>query len=457
MQLFLRKLVFLSALLMIGCAGCGGIHADSRIIPDIPKNTGFVDQQSYPRVVSAINSARESVQVSPQSAKAWGHLAMVFDAHEFSSQAQACYRRAMECDDKDPRWEYLLASSLEQADPQQAERLYRRQRDHELPGCEPQIRLTELLLAQNRIDEAAAVLEPLLRSIPNNARVQFRWAICCDLRGQRAKALDASSKAVSLAPNSPSVRELYARLLFADGDVDTAQNEMKTLRSLSQRDAGWPDQCLEEVRMMRQDPSWQSTKAQWLSQHGQVLQAIARFETLSEEHPEEWMFAIDLARAQLSIGKKEGAVATITKAIATHWEIADLWKLRGSAHLLCESWTQACDDYGQAIDINPSDCAAWSDLAFAQEQRHLTSEAIASLKKALMLDPLYDENRVRLIRLLLEQHDCLGAGDQIEFLEKLTPDHRELKSLRKACLEEASQSLFQQTLPMPGETAAFCS
>ena len=155
------------------------------------------------------------------------------------------------------------------------------------------------------------------------------------------------------------------------------------------------------------------------------------------------MFAIDLARAQLSIGKKEGAVATVTKALATHWKIADLWKLRGSAHLLCESWTQACDDYRQAIDINPSDCAAWSDLAFAQEQRHLTSEAIASLKKALMLDPLYDENRVRLIRLLLEQHDCLGAGDQIEFLEKLTPDHRELKSLRKACLEEASQSLFQ--------------
>ena len=156
----------------------------------------------------------------------------------------------------------------------------------------------------------------------------------------------------------------------------------------------------------------------------------ARKELLAaiEQDPMQVRGLLLAGQLELAVGNAEQSVAWLERVVAVRPEDAEL---------------RYCDDYGQALSINPSDCAAWSDLAFAQEQRHLTSEAIASLKKAVMLDPLYDENRVRLIRLFLEQHDCIGAGDQIEFLEKLTPDHRELKSLRKACLEEASQSLFQ--------------
>ena len=45
-------------------------------------------------IVTAIEQARASVAQSPRSAKAWGHLGMVFFAHEYFAPAAESFGRA---------------------------------------------------------------------------------------------------------------------------------------------------------------------------------------------------------------------------------------------------------------------------------------------------------------------------------------------------------------------------
>ncbi len=48
----------------------------------------------------------------PRVANAWGHLGMIFVAHEFSKEGIACFEVAERLDKREPRWPYLLGVSM---------------------------------------------------------------------------------------------------------------------------------------------------------------------------------------------------------------------------------------------------------------------------------------------------------------------------------------------------------
>ena len=60
-------------------------------------------------VARLIQESRASVLGEPYSARAWGELGMVLDAHHLYAPAETCYRRAHALDPTDFRWPYFLA------------------------------------------------------------------------------------------------------------------------------------------------------------------------------------------------------------------------------------------------------------------------------------------------------------------------------------------------------------
>src|SRR5258706_6383699 len=71
-------------------------------------------------IVTAIEQARDAVAQSPRSAAAWGHLGMVFFAHEYYAPAAESFGHAERLDPRDARWPWLAGLSLLADHPAQA-------------------------------------------------------------------------------------------------------------------------------------------------------------------------------------------------------------------------------------------------------------------------------------------------------------------------------------------------
>src|SRR5262245_3449040 len=70
-----------------------------------------------PPIRASIVKAREEVRQKPRSAQAWGHLGMVFHAHDFNQEANICFAQAAHLDPAEPTWPYLRGRSLLRQEP----------------------------------------------------------------------------------------------------------------------------------------------------------------------------------------------------------------------------------------------------------------------------------------------------------------------------------------------------
>src|SRR5438094_6294884 len=139
--------ILLAAVVVLAAAAIGYYLWAGRVAPGPPPPpipAGLTD----PPARKVVEGKREAVLAAPRSGTAWGELAMVFDAHDASAEAVACYRRAMDLDPNDARWPFLLAEQMNWrsgtgSDKEEAVRLYRRAAD--CPNPSPAHRATALL------------------------------------------------------------------------------------------------------------------------------------------------------------------------------------------------------------------------------------------------------------------------------------------------------------------------
>jgi tetratricopeptide (TPR) repeat protein len=149
-----------------------------------------------PLTRKAIENKRQAVLAAPKSGAAWGELGMAFDAHDTATEAQACYRRAMDLDPKDARWPFLLAEQLNWrggvgTDKEEAVGLYRRAAD--CPPLSPAHRATalltlaDLLTELGRGTEAAPLYQQVFDADPSNPRAAYRVGLALAERGETEK------------------------------------------------------------------------------------------------------------------------------------------------------------------------------------------------------------------------------------------------------------------------------
>ena len=92
----MKRIVFAAVAVLAAAAGIGYYLWAGRGVagppPPIPA------ELTDPPVRQGIEGKRRAVLAAPRSGTAWGEVAMAFDAHDASTDAVACYRRAMDLD-----------------------------------------------------------------------------------------------------------------------------------------------------------------------------------------------------------------------------------------------------------------------------------------------------------------------------------------------------------------------
>jgi tetratricopeptide (TPR) repeat protein len=201
----MRRRVLAAAVLVV-VAGAGYYlwprrEADALTPPAVPA------ELTDPASRKLVENKRQAVLAAPKSGAAWGELGMAFDAHDVSTEAQACYRQAMALDPKGARWPFLLAEHLNWrggvgTDKEEALRLYRRAAD-----CPPLSRahtstallsLADLLTELGRSSEAAPLYQQVHTADPSNPWAAYRVGVALAERGESEKAAQIL---LSLAPN----------------------------------------------------------------------------------------------------------------------------------------------------------------------------------------------------------------------------------------------------------------
>ena len=114
--------------------------------PDrVPQPPSLAATDVDPAVVKVVEAARAAVLQSPHSAETWGKLGMILTAHEFPSEANACFVQAEQLDPREPRWPYFQGVELSQSDPEKG--AAKLERAIELFGNDGQVALSVGVIA----------------------------------------------------------------------------------------------------------------------------------------------------------------------------------------------------------------------------------------------------------------------------------------------------------------------
>ena len=164
------------------------------------------------RWIDADTLSAKWVEQRPDSARAWRERGIVLERVRRTEASTAAYRRAVELDPEDRRARIGLARMLletRQSPAEAAEHLER------LTAADPKDPVVRLLLAtcreaQNRPEEAAALLDRLIAEHPDAAALHRRGRLELD-RGRPADAIGYLRRAAELRRADPEI--LYSLLL----------------------------------------------------------------------------------------------------------------------------------------------------------------------------------------------------------------------------------------------------
>jgi tetratricopeptide (TPR) repeat protein len=410
-------------------------------------------RDAYPGVREALEDARRMVLGRSQSATLWGNYGLLLVAHGYDDEAIDCWREAHRLAPDEARWTYHLGDRLQFRDPvaalqwfEQAAALTSNTKPQSLARTEEYsldaladsadhqvltlCRLAEARLLQNQLEPAVQAAERARTLARGDARPEYLLARIALAKGDPDAARRHVDAAVLIRPDQREVRELQAQILNQLGAAGEARQVLKELEQLTLR-RGWPDPWLEDVQQRRVDPHWKLLLAQRAHQNGDLRAADALLTALLSQHPEEAQFAVWWARVKLDQGFPDEVVRQLDGLLPRHPQQPELLALRGTAHLLNESWQPAIADYRAALNVKPDLAGTWSDLAFALHQAGELEEAGKAARAAVRLAPELTAAWVELTRILIDRGDQAAARQVLENELRSRIPARDLEELER--------------------------
>jgi Flp pilus assembly protein TadD len=231
------------------------------------------------------------------------------------------------------------------------ETLWRHQLEHGPDHWLARNNLAMALIAQQRLDEAAPLLESALAIRPHYAEAHNNLALVLYRRGDFANAETHSRAAAGLKPYEAGFIKNLGLTLVAQGQVDAGLIEFRRALALA------PD--APDIHMLAADA---------LLRSGQLEPAIAELARVVALAPDAIEAQSQLGRARIAAGRPAEAVAPLTAV----------------------------------VDAAPTDPAARFNLAVALSRAGRTADAIAELDTALKLNPDFEPGQ--------QLRDQLGAA-----------------------------------------------
>ncbi len=255
-------------------------------------------------VAQAIRDAERLVVAKPGSADRWGRLGMLLLAHDLFAPAGNCFATAESLNSSEPRWPYFEGIALRQLNPVAAASKLRIAAEQYGPRVvPPQLRLAELLIELERLDEAESLLMRVLQSNADQPDARMVLAQIDLLRDRPQACLDRLGEALrSDTPNRKAL-QLASEASRRLGDFAAADR----LREQAQRrpDTRWADPIYADIVAMQIGLRSKLARADELFLQNRVDDSIRLMEQVCLDYPDSEWARILLARGLIRARRLE--------------------------------------------------------------------------------------------------------------------------------------------------------
>lgn len=419
----LLLLLTLGGLALGGAVGYFAWHRATT--PAVPV---FKTDDADPAVAKVIAEARAAVVQAPRSGTAWGRLGMVLSIHDFLNEAETCFELAERFDPKEPRWPYFRGLARSDDSPEYA--LPCLQRASQLAGevAAPHLRLAEMLSERGRLDEAEALIRPVVERNPKDARALLGLGRLSLARGQLRESLDYLQRSTQLAPNVKASQALLAIVQQRLGNNMGADEAQRTAARLPEETV-WPDPFLLEINQLRTGLGATVDAANYHLRHGNAKAAVTLMEKATRDYPEKPRAWLVLGKALNEATNFPGAEQALRKAVQLEPTSLDARVELGNALFGLEKYSEAEANFREAIRMQPNLAEGWFNLGLCRMNQRDNEGAIESFDKATRLKPDLTLAFIRWGQALGRLRRIPEAIQQLKHALELSPSNVEAKEL----------------------------
>lgn len=373
-------------ILIVALGVTGGLTMRYRISNTSPSPPAIDPKNVDPAVVKAITECRQRVLESRRTASAWGNLGMVLSVHDFTDEADMCFREAERLDVADPRWPYFQGIALIKNDPAGA--LPKLRKAVELAGsmATPRLRLAKVLTELGQLEEAEPLLRTVLQAEPENPWAQLGLGRLFFERGQSKECL----RTLEALANNPATRKAARtmRLSFLSqlDDKSAAKAEIAELGKLPD-DLAFPDPWVRELNRSMVGMRAMLNQINHLLSSDRGNEAAQLLVQMVERYPqteEAWRFAGQLLLKTNDMINAEAAWRHVLEhapdSVVAHYSL-------GVALFRQGNYTKAAQSFTRATELKSDHGMAYYFFGKCLEQKNEYSRAIIAFRQAARCQP----------------------------------------------------------------------
>nr|VFK23656.1 MAG: Tetratricopeptide repeat-containing protein [Candidatus Kentron sp. LFY] len=281
----------------------------SALIPTPMPDFGRVED-AVREHLQAAHADLVSLQADPEVTEsalgeAYGKLGQIYHAHRLDASAEACYRNAEKLLAQDIRWPYLLGYLHQQrVQLSDAAHDYRRALARKVDYRPAQLRLAQVLLGSNRLDEALSLLKQLSKTPEFQGIAAFERGKVKLRQGQHAEAVEWLTRAYAAHPEASRIHYPLAMAYRGLGDVEAARHH---LRQRGEVEPVIPDPLVEELAELlsgKRTRQYHAMKAVW---RGEFHAAAKEYRAILALDPLDSGARVSLGRCLYLSGDIDGA------------------------------------------------------------------------------------------------------------------------------------------------------
>ena len=412
-----RPLLLVALLLTVAVATVLLNRGPAALPPTPPDLTN-----TAPAARTAISQALHAATTEPATAERRGDLGKVLLAHQFDAAAAAEFRIAAQLAPLDFRWKYLQGLAETPFSRPSALDCFKSAADLNPASWLPHARMAELLLAENRLTEAAAQIQAARQLAPDEPRPALAEIRLLLLQKQPQTAIRLAESLRSRGISARELVELHAQALFQLQQTAAARSISQELQNEELNPAGWNDPLAAAVLVWSTDPRDILIEARSLAAGGRLPQAeqlLLNSASRISTHPE---YFSTLSRIQLESGNPLAALQTAETGLTNNPNAPAILMAQGNALFLLRRSPEAAKSYSLALQQKPDLARARYNLARCQLQSGQIPDAIRSLNETLRTTPEMTAARLVLAELLLDQNQISEATKQIRILAAQLPE-----------------------------------
>nr|VFK50619.1 MAG: Tfp pilus assembly protein PilF [Candidatus Kentron sp. TC] len=367
-------------------------------IPNLERLESAVKEHLQAARADLVSLQADSETTPSALGEAYGRLGKIYHAHRLDASAEACYRNAGKLLPRDVRWPYLLGYLRQQrVQLSDAARSYRRALELDAHNTPAQLRLAQVLLGLNRIDEAAPFLDRVSKAPGFQGIAAFELGRVSLRQGRYAEAVKRLTRAYATHPEASGIHYPLAMAYRGLGDIEAARYHLQRRGEVVPL---IPDPLVEELSELpsgKRTRQYHAIKAVW---RGEFDVAVREYRTILSLDPSDIGARISLGRCLYMLGDPDGASRA----------------------------------FGAVLERKPNHDKANYFLGRLLWEKGQKELAAAHFRTTLEMDPRHGGAHFFVAESLMQQGDFQRAADHFRRVSEILPEDLESRQREAAAL-----------------------